>query len=364
MSEAREAAEVQLGEPGNGKIFRKLMNGKSLKVVKKSRPPVDKVGKVVQMTVGEVLSLVEGGDLIDYVHNRGGARDGARIVPSRVKEISEEFDPEALGMLEACPTPDGTKMEMIEGHNRVASMCRRFGLGKMTKGQMKSPLYLRVHPSNKKLYIHVRLGRQKAHTSSNHIMNKELGFGSLVDRVLSFCQPETQKFTKNKTKFLRQIAYIIRAVAEGGLRKKIENWNFLALFSARQRMEKIFCLTPQQLKKQHKITLTDNQAKRIAEAVDWYCEYRTALVEKATQSGVNIKAVLNSGPWFGLLVADKIRPHVRLTRSTKVLSKQTVREIAELSKLLPHITGSTYANIHGTISEIVKVLKTGHRSRV
>jgi len=310
--------------------------------------------KIILVTVEALLDWVSRGDLIPYKKNRGGTRNGdARVVPALVAQIATDFRAPSTSIIHVVPMVDG-RLEAMDGHNQICAMAQRWADGKMSNEQMKQEVAFRVHPRSEALQTYIDCNVHNSHTARNHLLNSDLGFGRLIDEIVSACAPATQKLLKKGT-FYPQLAYIMYAIGKG-LNRSERTWYYAKVFSVRRDAKRLYCCTPRQMAH---LRLGTKQRAELIEAIEYYVAYRKALTAHLRKVGILHNRITRSCGWFAAVVVDRMSKNPRLNPDPKVLAQETLRGFEGISNLVPSITHSSADNITAVTENIIQILNRG-----
>lgn len=290
-------------------------------------------GSSANVSIRDWLAAVQNGQVVGYPNNRGG---GKVAVPT-VKSCRDHLDLHSLG----CFTVAGSTL--ADGHSRTLGMHLRWCQDMMKPEELAGTVTVKVVPSDRLIGVYGKLNSGKGHTAGDKLSNVDLALGRMIHQeVLSrLVRPEVgASLTRSQISNLSYICYAIGHLDES-------EWDFAEVFAQRKYVQVMMNLEPGELP----FHLDAGDARAIAGGVDFFGEFCDCLGKHS----VSLASLKGSGPFFGMVVADRLSPSPQLP-GPKTLAGRAARKAVRLSELVPVMTHGSTDSIRRTTCKIEALL--------
>lgn len=288
---------------------------------------------------GTLLAWGHHGIIVGYENNR----KGGSVSASTVKMLRDGWDPSLLNMFEFAINPQG-QLVLADGHGRMYVGNDLFAQGRLTQEDFDTLVHVKVVPWEKFLSAYKGCNAGHRHAASDYLSNNDFAMGSLIhDRVLPAVNDPAVDKAFNSTHIIN-LSYVLYAMNAIGSRAPAE-WNFPSVYAKRKDVVPI--------QRMVKGTLpwnpTDGQIKEVTDAIDFYLQVRHDVLKESPNP---CKAVLGSGPFFSLVLVDRLAAKPRLPAKTKTIARRILRDLTKLSEAVKGLTSSDMIRQGNMVDEI------------
>lgn len=261
-----------------------------------------RTGVVAGCTVADFLIWLLDHKIVHYEHNRG---EGI-VQSSHVAHICSEFDVDFTGAFVFGFTEDRSQLKIADGHNQLAAILRRYYSGEMTENDLRGEVLARVVPHEKFMDAYINRNNQLRHSSRDRVANPDLCYGSIITEQITpyLTNISKSKISENRA-FYNPSCYFIYLMAMKGKEDLLseegieagEAWRWYNIYRIRSKATRF------QNSAKGSLEITDQQAKQLAQAFNFYFRYCGSL-EKDLQT--DVRPLADSTGWFGLVVSDRL----------------------------------------------------------
>jgi hypothetical protein len=327
-----------------------------------------KIGRYV-VRVKDIVYWLLYGPICPYPRNRGGnpKKMQPNVGSKTVASVRNDFHPPSYGgiiiakvdqkLRETYNIDPKYQYMLADGHGSTMGVVKRLYDGKLTKQDLEGEAFLTIVDSEEFIRVYTHRNIQTAQTAGQTLTNPDLVYGSIIfNKLYPLLTEDAQTVISAKSgKLFQQLAYVIESWKHRGTSK----WRYPTLFRTRT------IVTPKSIQPanaQH-YRITQEGFKELANACNFYGEYIVRLTDEVVESGGDtdsLKGILNSGPFFGVILTDMLAEEpliIPKDRKVGVFVNQSKRNLGALSLALPSLTNGRDVLIENSLVNLAKILK-------
>ena len=236
-------------------------------------------------------------------------------IAEHVDAIVENFFPPAIGLASvSAATVDGKRiLKLCDFHNRAASISDlETKHGDSWEKFKNYPVVLRIVREGLGGRMNAALNRQKAHSTRNKLLNKELAFGKIINAIFEDTKSYTSGFPK--ASWLQQLANGIYLKENDKLDSVNTYYEFLRTKKDTKplidipKSKKIFSRHDDNIQKDLIVAVRATLETMELMRKYWSSKQRTGEINK------ELKKLLSSAYWFGFLFQDALKDRLIISR--------------------------------------------------
>lgn len=289
----------------------------------------------------------------ECLHGYGNNRAGVPLNKVHVLKIADNLYVPSLGIIPISKETDSTgKWTIYDGHNRTDALHERNDNGEMEEEELDSLLLIRVVPHKYALEMYVHINNTEKHTNMNKLLNKDLPAGKFLEKLL--VSAGMQEMHSNwKRQLFNQACAVAAKDYSAGYKVVSQAYSLVATP----------LLNTPPTKKGNIIDGWDDKAEAYVVMILRKVGLVYEEIEKQTQNKINkdIKALMKSGRFFGILMSYAASPRIEYSLIFKNVN-QLAANIVSSSKELIQLSNDFTKETDQKVEAIDKLLKSNIRS--
>jgi hypothetical protein len=325
------------------------------------------VARTGNVTIADLIAAALNGIVDTYRHNRGGNNGIGVVNKVTVENVSNDLNLYALGQCTMCLTPYEhvnpiNQVILADFHSRLQGLLVRWWSGTMTKKELNFELSLAIVPKEEFISVYTKLNAAQKHGSRARILNPDLAYGCLVQRLMKKLGPSAVGAFQGK--FLSMLSCILWAMTRFD---RYDTRSYLSVEKNAWIGYDVYSLRTESTAYQNKpagtITVEEKDLDDLAVAIDSWFEY-SRNVRALGKKMPDISKIVNSSGWFGIFVVDKLAAEPSLPDRINVIANRTISNIVTMATECPDALHGSYKDQVRRYNLIMKLLCNRSKSKM
>jgi hypothetical protein len=295
----------------------------------RTRAGLPPVGTSKDILVKDWISMVQHGVVTPYQNNRGDTSYSTKTA----KKCREELHEHSLQIFTV-----NERGMICDGHSRTQGILQRLYSGEMPPNEFDFKLTVKTVSEEESLVVYRNVNAQDSHKTKDKLKNPDYALGRLLKEIKDLISGDVESLN---TSFNQQIANIVVAVNDN-------RPNDFSYASCYEDLRKKVTRTLNEFTSEYRLSREEKQ--NIAHAIEFYMALRQRLQR------TDVPGIKKSGPFFGLVVADRIQSSPRLEDPAAV-ARRIARKPNTMEKLVADLARGSVAAQEDTADQVFRIVE-------
>jgi hypothetical protein len=306
----------------------------------------EKSTSIRKITFRDFLHALKTNRITGYEHNRGTCV----VADGTVKSVRYNLHCPSFGQMTGAWFND--VFCLADTHGRAMGLIYRLIDKQLTLEELNSEISVQEVSSDDFLQVYQLLNSGKNHSAKDNLNNPDYFFGRWIDDLIARVERVTGSDARTyltATAKRTNLSYLLYCVGN-----HCEMDRYSDIFLKRQAVGKLYRALENA---DSPFTITNESLRKLTEAMVFYVNFCTAIEEKAAKVGIRVSKVIRSGPFFSMIVMDRLRDQAMHAHNAEKLAATALRNIGAVDTIVPQITGSSVIEINRAERDLWKAIK-------